>query len=228
MFYFEHPIQMQKEGSRFEKQSPIIVVGPQYTRVNIRVTKKLKAIRVDFRPGGLFRLLGVPMSELFDQGIAADVVLGNEVVHLHEKLLNASSMNEAAQLVERFLLTRIHHPLKPLPFDHAVNMLMRTDGSLSIESTASHACMSVRQFERVCLERIGMTPKSFARIIRFSKAYRLRESQPDLSWISIALQAGYFDQMHMIKDFKQFAGTTPTILDNALRETPLRMQADIL
>jgi len=229
MFYFEHPIQMQKlDGSSFEKQSPIVVIGPQYTRVNILVTKKLKAIRVDFKPGGLFRLLGSPMSELFDQGIPAHAVLGNGIIDLNEKLLNARSVNEAVELVERFLMLKILSPKKALPFDFALNMLMEADGNLSIEKTASLACMSVRQFERICLERVGMSPKSFARIIRFSKAYRLRESQPDLSWISIAMGAGYFDQMHMIKDFKQFAGTTPTLMDHALGETPLRMQANIL
>jgi AraC-like DNA-binding protein len=229
MFYFEHPILMQKEGSSvFERQSPVVVVGPQYSRVNLKVIQKLTSVRVDFKAGGLFRLLGVPMNELFDQGIPADQLFGNEMVQLNEQLLNAHDMDMAVKAIELFLLKRCSRLKISLPFDVAMNELLCANGNLSIENTASLACMSVRQLERKCIERIGMTPKTFARIIRFSKAYRLRESQPDLSWSAIAGDAGYFDQMHMIRDFKKFAGTTPTILEYALSVTPLRMQADIL
>lgn len=220
---------MQRADSvAFEEQPPIVVIGPQYTRVNIMVTNRLKAIRVDFKPGGLHRLLNVPMSELFDQGIAADAILGNTVNELNQKLLNAADVMESVQHIQRFLLSKISVAQRPMPFEFAIDMLLKSDGSLPIEKVADHACMSVRQFERVCLQRIGMSPKSFARIVRFSKAYRLRESRPDLSWISIAHGAGYFDQMHMIRDFKQFAGTTPSVIDRALDDTPLRMQATIL
>jgi AraC-like DNA-binding protein len=229
MFYFDHPILMQKEGSNlFERQSPVVVVGPQYSRVNLKVIEKLTSVRVDFKPGGLFRLLGVPMNQLFDQGIPAEQLFGNEMVHLNERLLNAGSMDVAVKAIELFLLKRCTWLKPSLPFDVAMNELMFANGNLSIENTASIACMSVRQLERKCIERVGMTPKTFARIIRFSKAYRLRESRPELAWSAIAGEAGYFDQMHMIKDFKKFTGSTPTILEDALSMTPLRMQADIL
>jgi AraC-like DNA-binding protein len=228
IFYFGYPIRMQRSDAvPFKEQPPIVIIGPQYTRVNIMVTKKLEAIRVDFKPGGLYRLLDIPMSELFDQGIAADVLVGNAATELNEKLLNAADIKESVQHIERFLLSKISFGQRLLPFELAIEMLVRSDGSLPIEKVADLACMSVRQFERVCQQRIGMSPKSFARIVRFSKAYRLRENHPDLSWISIAHGAGYFDQMHMIRDFKQFAGTTPSVIDKALGDTPIRMQATI-
>jgi hypothetical protein len=57
-----------------------------------------------------------------------------------------------------------------------------------------------------------MTPKYFAAICRFYQAYALKESQLKLDWLSIAVQTGYHDYQHMVKDFKTFAGTTPNIL----------------
>ena len=105
--------------------------------------------------------------------------------------------------------------------------LLQHNGLLTIEETASLACLSVKQFERKCRERIGMNPKMYSRILRFSKAYRLRETYPHLSWISIAYEAGYFDQMHMIRDFKDFAGVNPSIIERELAFTPLRMQKDL-
>ncbi|RZK67983.1 MAG: AraC family transcriptional regulator, partial [Pedobacter sp.] len=87
--------------------------------------------------------------------------------------------------------------------------------------------LSMKQFERTCKERIGMNPKMYARIVKFSKAYRLREAFPQLSWIQIAHESGYFDQMHMIRDFKVFAGVNPSVIEQQLLLTPLRMQKDI-
>ena len=72
-----------------------------------------------------------------------------------------------------------------------------------------------------------MPPKLFARIIRFSKAYRLRENFPNMNWTSIAHECGYFDQMHFIRDFKEFAGVSPRIIEKELEQLPVRLQASM-
>jgi AraC-like DNA-binding protein len=229
IFYCDHPIRMQKEGwDHFDLQPTIVVVGPQYTRVNLVVRERLKAVRVDFYPGGLYRLLGIPMTHLFDGGFNALEVFGNEMNVIHQQLLDSPDNETRKNIVEEFLLEKRNHLKTTLPFDFAMRELMRNDGNISIEKIASFACLSLRQFERKCSERIGMPPKSFARIIRFSKAYRLREAHPHLTWTAIAHEAGYFDQMHFIRDFKEFAGVTPSIIEEALLETPFRMQADLI
>jgi AraC-like DNA-binding protein len=229
MFYGSNTIQAQKdEKAGFEKQPPIVVIGPQYSRVDLMVNNKLKAIRVDFRPGGLYRLLKIPMHELFDDGFNASSLLGYEMDHLNERILNAHNMEAAKNIVEEYLLKKRVSLSTALPLDVAMFELMRSNGSISMEKIASISCLSLRQFERKCKERIGMSPKPYARIARFSKAYRLRESSPTLSWTSIAYEAGYFDQMHMIRDFKEFTGVTPTILESALNTTPFRMQAGLI
>jgi transcriptional regulator GlxA family with amidase domain len=92
---------------------------------------------------------------------------------------------------------------------------------------ASLACLSIRQFERVSKKRIGVPPKFFARLIRFSKAYRMRENFPQMSWTSIAYNCGYFDQMHFIRDFKQFASVAPGIIEKDLQKAPVRLQAEL-
>ena len=130
-------------------------------------------------------------------------------------------------IVERFLLLKIKKLKQALPFDKAMLELLRLNGNVSIEKIASLACLSLRQFERVSKERIGLPPKLFARLIRFSKAYRMRENFPLLSWTQIAYECGYFDQMHFIRDFKQFAGVAPGILEKELENTPVRLQADL-
>jgi AraC-like DNA-binding protein len=229
IFYGNYRIKMQKEGGdHFDLQPSTVVIGPQYTRVNLIVTKRLKAVRVDFQPGGLYRLLGIPMSKLFDEGFNALDIFGTEMKEINQQLLDAPDNDTAKCVVENFLLQKHKYLKTILPFDFAIRELQRSDGNISIEKIASLACLSLRQFERKCADRIGMPPKTFARIARFSKAYRLREANPNLTWTAIAHEAGYFDQMHFIRDFKEFAGVTPRIIEEVLSGTPFRMQADLV
>lgn len=144
-----------------------------------------------------------------------------------KRLLHASNLEEGKTIVEKFLLDQVKNLQEKLPFDSAMRILMNTNGTMSVEKTASFSCLSIKQFERKCKERIGMNPKQFARILKFSKAYRLHEAMPQISWTHIAYEAGYYDQMHMIRDFKTFAGVNPSIIERQLLSTPLRMQKDL-
>ncbi|WP_336518278.1 helix-turn-helix domain-containing protein [Pollutibacter soli] len=228
IFYCNHPIAMSRTDTPdFLLQPSTVVIGPQYSRVNIRVHRQLTAIRVDFVPGGLYRMLGTPMHELFDGGFDALDFFGAEMKSINDQLRNTSSMEEGKNIVERFLLSKVKSLKQVLPFDSAMQVMLNGSGSISIEKIASHSCLSLKQFERKCKERIGMNPKMYARILKFSRAYRLHEFSPRLSWTEIAHEAGYFDQMHMIRDFKVFAGVNPSVIEHQLQLTPLRMQKDL-
>ncbi len=227
MFYCNDPISMGRtQHGIFEKQPLILLTGPQISRVNVKVHHQLRSIRVDFLPGGMFRLLGIPMYEMLDGGFDAIDFFGSEMRDISERLQHLSNLEEGKEIVENFLLGRINNLRAILPFDHALRIMLKHNGTMVIEKTAGLSCLSLKQFERKCKERIGMNPKMYARILKFSKAYSLREAFPQLSWIEIAYQAGYYDQMHMIKDFKAFAGVNPSIIEQQLLSTPLRMQKD--
>jgi AraC-like DNA-binding protein len=228
IFYCNDPVSMSRAAKdEFDTQPLTVLVGPQYSRVNIKVHKKLRAIRVDFVPGGMYRMLGIPMHELFDCGFDASDFFGSEMKTLNEQLQHLTNLEAGKNIVEKFLLKKVESGKSILPFDAAMSVLMKHDGNMSIENTASLSCLSVKQFERKCRERIGMNPKVYARILKFSKAYRLHEAFPQTSWIDIAYQAGYYDQMHMIRDFKTFAGVNPSVIEQQLLSTPLRMQKDL-
>jgi AraC-like DNA-binding protein len=228
IFYCNNPVSMGRIGNDdFEKQPLTVLVGPQCSRVNVKVHHQLKAIRVDFLPGGMFHLLGIPMHELFDEGFDALDFFGAEMKDINNQLQETPDLEAGKNIVEKFLLRRITNVKTILPFDSAMRSLMNSNGTMAIEETASLSCLSLKQFERKCKERIGMNPKMYARILKFSNAYRLHEASPQLSWISIAHQAGYYDQMHMIRDFKTFAGVNPSVIEQQLLSTPLRMQKDL-
>ena len=225
-FYINDQIQVQFDDERgFVLQPRSVIVGPQLTPVRIDINQRHKAVRVGFHPGGLHRMLGLSLHEMADGNYNAVDVFGNAMKEIQERLFEANGFDAIKEVVEQFLLQQMLHTKPFLPFDHAMLQLVKHDGNLSIEKTASLSCLSLRQFERVCKQRIGMPPKLFARIIRFSKAYRLYENCPHKNWTSIAHECGYFDQMHLIRDFKEFAGVSPRVIEKELEQLPVRLQA---
>lgn len=228
LFYCNHPVSMSRlDDGNFTKQPFSVMLGPQFSRVNIKVHGQLRAIRVDFVPGGLYRIFGIPMHELFDEGFDAQDLLGYEIRSMNEHLQNITDLDDGKNIVEKFLLGRLQSIKSILPFDSAMQVLLQLHGKISVEETASLSCLSIKQFERTCKERIGMNPKMYARILKFSKAYRLRENFPEMSWTAIGYEAGYYDQMHLIRDFKVFAGVNPSVIAGQLLQTPIRMQKDL-
>jgi AraC-like DNA-binding protein len=227
-FYINDRIKVQVEGKEdFIAQPPSVIVGPQLTSVKIDINRNHKAIRVGFHPGGLHRLLGFSMSEMIDGSFDAEDIYGAEMKELNCQLQEAKDFDSIKNIVEKFLLQKIRSLKAALPIDMAMQELLKGSGNVAIEKIASLSCLSLRQFERKCKERIGLPPKLFARLVRFSKAYRLRESFPLLSWTSIAYECGYFDQTHFIRDFKEFAGVAPGIIEKELNNVPVRMQASL-
>ncbi len=225
-FYINDPIKVQKDGGHdFIVQPRSVIVGLQSSKVKLDVNRDHKAVRVGFHPGGMYRLLGFSMAEMIDGSFDAADLFGNDIRDVNNKLQDAANFHEIRHAIEQFLLQKREKLKRALPFDQAMLELVRFDGNVKMEKIASLACLSLRQFERLSKERIGVPPKVFARLVRFSKAYRMRENFPGMSWTSIAYECGYFDQMHFIRDFKEFAGISPGVIEKDLASTPLRMQA---
>lgn len=213
--------------SEFRVRSKAVVVGPQLTRMELTVSHDYSVAIIGFRPGGLFRLLGIPMVEIFDDGFDGLELLGNDINDLVERCSQVESLETAHQFIEDYLLGKLSRVKELLPIDNALNEMIYYQGLMPISQVADNACLSLRQFERKCKERVGFSPKVYARLIRFSNAYRLFEKSEIPNWSEIAYLSGYYDQMHFIKDFKEFAGITPSMMEEELKRKPLRFQAAI-
>jgi AraC-like DNA-binding protein len=228
VLYLSGPLKAKKiDEEDFTERPTCVVVGPQVTRMKLWTNPHHKAVNIGFQPGGLHRLLGIPMSELYDDGFNGHDLLGPEVDALIDRCAELNHLTEIKESVETFLLAKRNNIREVLPIDYAVHQLVQQHGNVPISDVASLSCMSLRQFQRKCYERLGISPKMFARITRFSHAYRIFEQSSSVNWTTIAHQSGYFDQMHFIRDFKQFAGVTPSLMENEISSAPFRFQADI-
>ncbi|HRP57957.1 helix-turn-helix domain-containing protein [Agriterribacter sp.] len=203
-----------------------MLIGPQLSRVDLTMGYNQLTIMVSFQPGGMHRLLNIPMKEMTDQPFDAALFLGNDIDSISQRLGETADYDLMIDIIQSYLLGKVSMLKSILPVEQVLMQNIQNGDLNNIDRLAKQSCVSTRQLERQFLERIGMPPKFFARLVRFSKAWYMRESNEDISWLSIAHSCGYADQMHMIRDFKAFSGVTPTGLQSYLEKSPLRLQRD--
>ncbi|GAB3637379.1 helix-turn-helix domain-containing protein [Hymenobacter arcticus] len=215
-FFLHDQVKMSKgPGEEFVERARSIIIGPQQLPVTLDLGQQHQAVVVCLKPAGMYRLLGIPMAELVDCDYDARLVMGQEIDELVDCLQEAPTHQQRNDITQRYLLGKLPKLKALLPFDLAMLRQVQASGNLPIERVAADACLSVRQFERKSYERLGLSPKVYSRMIRFSHAYKYKESAPHTSWTEIAHRCGYFDQMHFIRDFKAFAGFAPSMLKEA-------------
>ncbi|OUJ73229.1 AraC family transcriptional regulator [Hymenobacter crusticola] len=188
-----------------------VVQGQPLTHWQHHYPRQFKVMKVVFQPGGLYHLLGgMPLAELTDATLEAESVLGPEISPLTQHLMNTAQYAEMIKVVDTYLFQRFRRRTVRLePIDKMSHLLQAHNQPLALEYLAQQACLSYRQFERKFRDRMGVSPKLFARLVRFNKAQALKEKSPEHDWLTVALACGYADYQHLAKDFKQFAGVTP-------------------
>lgn len=203
-----HLMVKQNEASDFKVYPENFVIGPRLENNIIDLGPYRRVAGITFKPGGLYRLLGIPMLE-FSKEIDLNIIL-KETRELSEQLLYAQSDQEVFGKIEKFLLKRLPEVKPMTAFDKAIEILAKSNGSLPISKVAELASLSLRQFERRAIVSLGVSPKLYSRVLRFTNAWLYKEAHPDTSWYKITHEFGYADQMHLVDDFKIFCGSTPT------------------
>ena len=174
-----------------------------------------------FKPNGFHKIFRLPTSEITNQIIHADDIFNSRVKIFFEQLCMAKGLSEMAPLANAYLL---YYLKKQKSIDHKdsitciSNIIVKNTGTINIEKLAYTTNMSMRSFERHFTEQVGISPKLYCCITRFNHALALKVKNLQKDWTSIAFETGYFDQMHLIKDFKRFSGNSPLIF---LKQTPL-------
>ncbi|MEO8473227.1 MAG: AraC family transcriptional regulator [Chryseolinea sp.] len=203
----------------------VSINGPQLSRFDFHLSPDYLMFSVDFQPGALSKFLRLHMtSDFIDNRIDAEAILNPDIHQVHERMANANQYERIVQVAEEYLCKRIQ-TLKTdfQPIDQVIRLIADNPTPFSVAQFAGQSCLSISQFERRFTQQIGIPPKLFARTNRFYRAFLLKDQNPDLDWLSIALQTGYTDYQHLVKDFKQFSGSTPNSLLLAHAQAPERI-----
>ncbi|SKC20620.1 helix-turn-helix domain-containing protein [Dyadobacter psychrophilus] len=200
------------------------IIGQYSQRTNRHLNgPEFCVLLVNLKPGVLYRLIGMPFTELTNTFIDAEYILSKEIRRVNKRLSSAESAQEMIDIVEKLLLGLTSNIVRDAhSIDAVTNLLIQRPEDSSVLALAETSCFSPRQFERLFKERMGISPKLFARVARMTKAFSLKYHHPDLDWFSIALYCHYHDYQHLAKDFKDLAGVTPTIYMNEEDDAPER------
>jgi AraC-like DNA-binding protein len=199
---------------RGELQSHCFIVGQMIDPVFLQVSTRIEVIGVRFHPGGAYPFLMIPMHELTHRFISLAEVWGRLGKELEERVLGASSTRQAVRMVVHDLERRLISADVGRNRAHGLaSMQIQHHGTLSVRQLAYHGGISERQLEREFNDVVGLAPKTFSRILRFQRVFQAFEQ--NAKWVDVALECGYYDQPHLIADFRQFAATTPTAFDLA-------------
>jgi len=177
-------------------RSPFIVDTREHTAI----------VGIHFKPGGAMPFLGAPPGALADTHVDLDCLWNQQSSRLREALCAARDTEQRFEILACTLLTMLRAPRERY---RAVRFALdRLDRGASVGEVAEQLGLSRRRLIEVFTADVGMTPKVFARVRRFQRAFA-GEKRRETSWTELALQCGYFDQSHLIRDFVAFAGAAP-------------------
>lgn len=211
-FVFSEPFAIHWcERPLVETTPRAVIIGLQtHRRVRLVIKGTFEAFSIVFQPAGLFRLFSLPLRELTDHDYDATAVIGRSVPDLYERLGACRSFEERARVADGVLLHLLSRRPPMDPISVAANAILRWHGRVRVAALADVTGLSQRQFERRFSAQIGIRPKLYARIARFETALDLKARWAEKSWTGVAHACGYADQMHLIHDFEEFSGETPT------------------
>jgi AraC-like DNA-binding protein len=171
-------------------------------------TAKTANFLIVFKEGGLSAFSRTPANEFFDQTVSADNLFRpKELDPLLERLAEAATDKERVVEAEAFLQSHLVTEKQDALIGNAIQLIRQHQGIIRIRHLASTLHLSQDSFEKRFRTLVGSTPKQYASIIRLRS---LIQNYPNyLSLTEASYEAGYFDQSHFIKDFRNFTGRPP-------------------
>ncbi len=183
-----------------ERTEPIVIDEAGYVHL----------VGIRLRAGGAWPFLGVPLREFSDQVLELEAILGREASELRDRIGEALNDDARLDLTEGWLRQRMRSCTPPTrAVSYALGMIQRGADGVRIGRMANEIGIShkhlLREFERC----VGLTPKVFARICAFQRVIRSVGQRSEVNWADTAARGGYYDQAHLIREFRAFSGLTP-------------------
>lgn len=185
------------------------LVGQRDTSVTVKLLARLYQVGVKIKPPALQSLFGLPPVQLTNCLVRVNDIGGHCLAELAEQLYEAASENRQKQLLDNFFGQKLRCSSVPdAVTGQALTRILHQKGILRVDELKNTLGIDYRTLERRFKANTGLTPKAFARVIRFKNAYKaFRGSNAGDTFFF--LDCGYYDQSHYIREFKHFMGNTP-------------------
>lgn len=198
------------DPSRSARHASGFVAGLDDTFSLTETPGAMSGVQVNFTPVGARLFFGLPLRQLARRVVGLEDVFGAEGALLTERLHDAPDWEARFALLDQLLLRRLHEARSVADcVTWAWRRLQASGGVVEIGALADELGFSQKHLISRFNEDLGLPPKLLARLIRFDRVIQQLKSGSLDSWSSIAYAYGYYDQAHLIRDFRQFTGSPP-------------------
>ena len=204
-------------AQRRERQPRALFVGQLDAHVVVQPTGVVSTLGICFHPDGASAFAPWTQQETAGRILALEDVYGNGARRLEDAVRNAADHGDRLRIAAEFLRSRMRTARLDRRVRAAVESIQREPWQRMASIAAQSGC-TTRHLERAFLDRVGCAPKTLACIARFQRVLALRDARPAWSWARVAAEAGYYDQAHLIGDFRRFSGSTPALLADDFTE----------
>ncbi len=184
--------------------------GQERTFADLQYDGQVNMLSVVFRPAGVRAFFNLPINRLAGLRLTAGDIEDKELSVLENSLTSTENDDTCIALIEQFLLSRLTRLTEYNLRRINTTISLINLGKGNIAALADAACLSRKQFDRIFSELVGSNPKEFSRTVRFQRALHKLESESKISWTALAYDCGYFDQSHLIKEFRTLSGYSPS------------------
>ncbi|MFJ8251695.1 helix-turn-helix domain-containing protein [Streptomyces sp. NPDC094466] len=176
-----------------------------------------RGVQVSLTPLGARAVYGMPASALADRLVPLDELLGALGVELVDRLRAATTWAARFAALDELLLRAVGRSAggERLPrvrpeVAEAWRSLVAARGRVQVSAVAAELGWSRRYLTERFRDEVGLSPKTFARVLRFEYAHELATAHTPLPWADVAALSGYADQAHLVRDWGEFTGRSPT------------------
>jgi AraC-like DNA-binding protein len=216
IFNLRAPFRVHEAAGTVRAQPCALLVGQISRCLQLEPTGDAEILAVRFTPAGAAAFFPFAMAEITD-GHAAAGALGAPWNFLEDRLQDDRTTAARLRRIETALLkSSREQPVSRVT--RAVARLQECAGQLRIGDLARETGLSTRQLEREFTRRVGLTPKQFARIVRFQRVLRAM-SEGGQGWADVAAECGFTDQAHLVNEFRALSGLSPR--EHFRRETAM-------
>ena|SRR5688500_4435375 len=187
------------------------LVGQMTGPILISPCGAVELLGIRFQPGATRPFVDVPAHEVTDRLVDLGGVSGKLERGLLSACGNVRTLADKVAAADAFLVSQLIERKYDSQLVALAATIIDRRGLVSVHQLASDAGVSNRQLERRFQREVGISPKLLARIVRFQQVFRAVE-QGNAAWADVAVDCGYYDQPHLIRDFNQFAQQTPAVL----------------
>jgi len=205
IFHLGDPYRIDLSG-RWEKQEKKLLAGQISKHFYLENTGVSKVVGIKLKPTALTQLFGTHMLDLTDSVVELPV----EMMQIESTMSKGSNFDECVSKLDDYFRALIREKELPAnPVEAAVQYIFEKHGMVTVKDLCELVGVGERQLENLFKKYVGLSPKFYARLIRFNYIFELVQ-QNNNNWSDLAYQAAFYDQSHFIRNFKDFTGENPT------------------